>query len=87
MNTLEKARSRYGATAQTIVAIEELSELQKELTKSLRGIGNIDHIAEELADVEIMLDQLRIIYPTLDARAAEWQEKKIKRLAERLTER
>ena len=38
---------------QVIVAIEELSELQKELCKSLRGDTNYDNIIEEIADVEI----------------------------------
>lgn len=85
-NTLYKAVKRFGAISQTIVAIEELSELQKELTKELRLIGNIDHLAEEVADVEIMLDQLRIIYPDLDRRVEEWRSKKIDRLESRLKE-
>lgn len=85
-NTLCKAVKKYGAISQTIVAIEELSELQKELTKELRLIGNIDHLAEEVADVEIMLDQLRIIYPALDGKVAEWREKKIERLDKRMME-
>lgn len=50
---------KYG-TKQIIVAIEELSELQKELCKMLRkgNTDNIKNIAEEIADVSIMLDQL-----------------------------
>ena len=46
---------------QIIVAIEELSELAKELCKNLRGRNNKNHIVEEIADVEIMLEQL-ILY-------------------------
>ena len=47
---------------QLIVAIEELSELQKELCKTLRGKLNIDNITEEMADVYIMLEQIKIYF-------------------------
>lgn len=58
----ELALAKNGTILQRIVAIEELSELVKELTKDLRNIGDLDHIAEEMADVEIVLEQLKIIY-------------------------
>ena len=59
--------SKFGIKNQIIVAVEELSELQKELLKDLRffeekKLSSIDNITEEMADVEIMLDQLKIIY-------------------------
>ncbi len=47
---------------QVIVAIEELSELQKELCKALRGRKNTDNLAEEIADVYIMLEQMMIYF-------------------------
>ena len=47
---------------QTMVAIEEMSELTKELVKQMRGRDNKDAIAEEMADVEIMMCQLRLMY-------------------------
>ena len=53
---LEAALSAYGSEIQRVVAIEELSELQKELCKSLRGQTDRQHIAEEIADVQIMLE-------------------------------
>ena len=53
---------KFGKKAQVIVAIEELSELQKELCKYLRGDAGIRKISEEMADVEIMLEQLKIIF-------------------------
>ena len=46
---LEAALSAYGSEIQRVVAIEELSELQKELCKSLRGQTDTQHIAEEIA--------------------------------------
>lgn len=49
----------FGEKNQTVVAIEELSELQKELCKLLRGSGaSKEHIAEEIADVEIVLCEM-----------------------------
>lgn len=55
-----KLRTRFGDVAQTIVAIEELSELQKELCKWLRDSKrDITPIVEEIADVRIMLEQLQ----------------------------
>ena len=56
---IREAIQLYGENNQLIVAIEELSELQKELCKRLRGSKtNVEHIAEEIADVYIMLAQL-----------------------------
>ena len=52
----------FGFESQKIMAVEEMSELTKELAKELRNRGNIENIADELADVEIMLAQLKIIY-------------------------
>ena len=52
----------FGTAAQSVVAIEELSECQKEICKFLRGGGDKLHLAEEIADATIMLEQLRIMY-------------------------
>lgn len=52
----------YGEEMQMVVAIEELSECAKEICKVLRGKGNTDHLAEEIADATIMLEQLRYIF-------------------------
>ena len=59
---LEEAIRRYGNDMQTTVAIEELSELQKELCKAIRGKFHYEHMAEEIADVYIMLEQIEMIY-------------------------
>lgn len=60
--TYIKAIKTYGADMQQTVAIEEMSELIKELCKNKRGNANISHIAEEIADVQIMLEQLILIF-------------------------
>ena len=69
---------------QLIVAIEELSELQKELCKTLRGNINKENIVEELANVLIMLDQLKIYFKIEDDEIRDIIDQKIKRTKERL---
>lgn len=69
---------------QLIVAIEELSELQKELCKTLRGNINKENIIEELADVYIMLDQIKIYFSITSNEVKEMIDKKIERTKERL---
>lgn len=62
MTTLEKAIDVYGKDMQLTVAIEEFSELIKEICKNKRGADNRDSIIEEMADCFIMLRQLEIIF-------------------------
>ena len=50
-----EALRRWGPEAQMLMAFEEMSELQKELCKAARGKQNKAEIAEEIADVQIML--------------------------------
>ena len=56
---LQRALDTYGSTLQIVVMMEEMSELQKELCKYLRGKYSPANIAEEIADVEIMLEQMK----------------------------
>ena len=53
---------RYGEVIQAVVAMEELSECQKEIAKFIRGIGNAGDLAEEVADALICLEQMMMIY-------------------------
>ena len=78
-----KLLKKYG-DAQIIVAIEELSELQKELCKALRNKSNYDNIVEEIADVEIMLEQMKIYFEISEDEIEEMKEIKTKRTKERL---
>ena len=78
----DRLLNKYSINKQYIVAIEELSELQKELTKALRSQGDIEHTAEEIADVEIMLEQLKH-YNSKNQLAKKvdfWKQTKIDRL-------
>ena len=75
--TYQVALEAWGPEAQTKMAVEEMSELTKEICKIWRG--KID----EIADVTIMLEQLRLIYNVNDAVCAH-MDKKIRRLKGRL---
>lgn len=60
---MDKAIQKWGKTAQILVLLEEMSELQKELLKNInRGKENLDAVIDEIADVEIMLEQVKYIY-------------------------
>lgn len=80
---LKKATEIYGRDSQSLMAIEEMSELTKALSKFKRGEDDVDPIAEEIADVEIMLEQLKELYDCRDA-VERWKDYKIKRLEARL---
>ena len=56
------ALNHFGETAQIVMAPEELSEVQKDICKKMRGYDNADHLAEEIADATIMLEQIRLFF-------------------------
>ena len=62
MKKIEEILSHYSQKQQTIKAIEELAELQKELAKMLNNQGDIDALISEIADVYIMTAQIMILY-------------------------
>lgn len=80
----EKAICKYGKQAQLDVAVEEMAELTKEIIKSKRGASNYHQIVEELADVYIMLTQIRLIYGIHDEELINAMDLKIARLEKRL---
>ncbi|MDD3041118.1 hypothetical protein [Bacteroides sp.] len=80
-----KAKATWGIDAQVTKAVEELSELIKELSKFLLDDGNMEHITEEMADVEIMIEQLKLIFENKKAVKIVKKEK-IHRLSDRLDE-
>lgn len=82
-DTYGVAVSVYGKPSQLIMAMEEMSELTKELSKNMRGAMNVRAISEEIADVEIMLEQLKIIFANR-AEVDRQKSEKLKRLSDRL---
>lgn len=78
-----RALKTYGAEAQIRMAFEEMAELQKELCKHSRGDENIPHIAEEIADCLIMLEQMQILF-CCKAQVDDFISVKLKRLEQRM---
>ena len=78
-NIFQEALKVWGPEKQTMMVFEEMSELQKELCKNMRGAQNKAAIAEEIADVEIMLEQM-VIFHDCAAEVANAKEYKISRL-------
>ena len=76
----------FGGDTQLIVAVEELSECQKEICKVLRGDGDLEHLAEEVADATIMLEQVRIMFDINDS-TCRHMDAKIERLKKRIEAR
>jgi NTP pyrophosphatase (non-canonical NTP hydrolase) len=62
VDAYEKILNHYGQESQILKTIEELGELTTALSRSLNGREDIDNIAEEIADVEIMLEQMKRCY-------------------------
>ena len=76
----QKALETWGKNAQMLMALEEMSELQKEILKNInREKDNLKELAEETADVLIMLEQLLHIYNIHDEVKAQ-AEYKVNRL-------
>lgn len=87
VHMIEKAAiDKYGKTLQTVVAIEELSELIKELTKKIRGKDNHDAIVEEIADVYITIDQVMMMNGIQLYEVVDKMSEKLERLRERMHE-
>ena len=84
-NVINKAIERYGKALQSVIAIEEMSELQKELTKAIRKMYQAKQpdkkaITEEWADVQIMLWQIQKMYELSDDEIDEVIHDKVLRL-------
>ena len=86
---MANAIETYGVDSQQLKTVEECSELIKAIiklrfanTEAEREIIR-DAIAEETADVEIMLHQMQMIFRNFD-KVREYREKKLERLERRL---
>ena len=70
------AVEQYGERNQLDMVEEECAELIQAVCKRKRGIDNKDNLVDEIADVEIMLEQLKYISLIPDAEIE--QRKKLK---------
>ena len=59
---IQEAIKRFGEDKQKVVAMEEMSELIKAISKDIRGQGDRNNLIEEIADVYIMLEKLKEMY-------------------------
>lgn len=79
--TLFKALELWGGELQLNVLIEEMAELTQAIVK--RNRGNSHNIDEEIADVEIMLEQAKLYLRICDE-VEKWKDYKMARLSEKL---
>lgn len=72
----------YGAENQLFQTTEELAELQQAISKAKRYTGQayIDGVTEEIADVLIMIEQVKLIFGISAADVEKERERKLKRL-------
>ncbi len=83
----KKSIEVYGKEAQSRQAMEECGELVQAINKCLRypDKGECkDNLVEEIADVEIMLYQLKEMFYINEIEIHTWKEKKAKREKKRL---
>lgn len=62
MNIYKDALERWGKVSQIRQAQEEVAELFVALNHYRRGRGNEDEVLEEIAGVEILLNQLKLFF-------------------------
>jgi RNA processing factor Prp31 len=66
-----------GEKACVLVAVEEMAELSKELLKNVnRGKDNYGELFEEVADVSLMVEYLKVIYHISDKEIHDYQDDK-----------
>ena len=86
---LEQAIAKWGKHSQILMVFEEMGELQKALSKYFRSNDAdqaLEDLAEELVDVEIMLDQLKIIFFKDNWLYKKKRKEKIERLKKKVLE-
>ena len=83
----KKAVTKWGEESQILMAIEEMGELIQALSKYFRQPNKsferrFDNIEQEIADVSIMIEQLKCIFS--ENTINQMIEKKLERLEARL---
>ena len=68
-----------GEICKQVICMEEMAELTQQISKSLRGKRNKEHLTEEFGDVLIMLETLKTIHNLDDAEIQEWIDYKMTR--------
>lgn len=88
--SMEKSIDNYGHV-QLLMVCEEMAELIQAISKMERLMDEKDrkhkhrqHIIEEIADVQIMLDELQLYYHIDPDEVKKFKNEKIKRLTKRM---
>lgn len=77
------ALQTFGGGAQLVKALEELTEVQLEIHRALNGRADLAHLAEEVADATIMLEQVRQMF-NINELVCEFMDAKVTRLRQRV---
>ena len=82
---LNQAIRQWGAESQVYMLLEEIGELQQAVCKLRRNNsqGTFENFVEELADVELMIDQMKVLY-LITPEVAVVREQKLERLEKML---
>ena len=83
-NVVKKSIEHYGADLQTVVCMEECSELIQAISKMKRGKDNRDNLIEEMADVMICIEILKQVYGISDNEIQNYVCQKQNRSIERM---
>lgn len=76
---------QYGARNQMLKCCEELSELEAAILKHLNKDGsNTEEVLDEMADVYIMLEQMKSVFPFGENVLADRIDYKLSRQAQRI---
>ena len=81
---VSKSIKHYGEGIQSVVCMEELSELTQAISKEIRGKDNRNNLVEEMADVIICLEILKQIFVVTNVEIEEWVKFKQGRTLKRI---
>jgi NTP pyrophosphatase (non-canonical NTP hydrolase) len=74
---------KWGKEAQMRQTMEEAAELIVALNKEIRGTGSVEDIAEEIADVQLMCEEMIELF-NIQKDVDDCKKNKIERLIDRL---
>lgn len=79
VKTYTNALIQFGDRKQMVKCVEELAECQQAICKVILGGENFDHLAEEIADATITLEQMRLLF-NINDRVCQYMDAKVERL-------
>ena len=79
----KRAVEVFGKEEQLMILFEEMGELMQAISKEKRYKTGTENIAEEIADVEILLEQVKHIYG-VRRECGVWKKKKLNKLEGRI---